>query len=448
MRNRKYRLKTIGHATLVLFENEKPLLATDPWLIGSTYWRSWWLEKYPTAEEFEQVKEAKYIYITHSHPDHFHYPTLRKLGRPSTLHPRFPRYEVTEFLSSNGFPIKILEPWRWYNLADEVKIASIPTPIDDSILLLETPTAYIANLNDSVPRLNLLKFIRSEMLTADKPLVMLKSYSPASIATSIYRQGRQIQMKDKKDYTETAINLAEALGAKCFVPFASQAFFKRTDSQWANDFKVRYEDLEKHWNSEKIKLYKPFVNINLDDLSFSSDYSKVSYSLDETKRSKIAERENEEENFTLPADFTDKLRKYMSEIYFLKLFFRRGIGWKLVSSGKEFFYNTKSGKVENEIPEQFDVIISLPDKVLYESLENNVLTDLGITMFIKVETRRSNRFTYGLFLLMGLHDYGHFNSYGDFVRFARFYAPYFAPTLLKLKWLGKTKPSNEPIVSV
>jgi hypothetical protein len=444
----KHRLNTLGHATLLLSEDDQPLIATDPWLVGSTYWRSWWLEKYPTEEEFERVKQAKYLYITHSHPDHFHYPTLRKLGKPATLHPSFPRYEITGFLESAGFPVKVLEPWRWYNLSDEVKIASIPTPIDDSIMILETPTAYIANLNDSVPRLNLLKFIRNEMFAAGKPVIMLKSYSPASIAVSIYREGVQTQMKNKKDYTETAVRLAEALGADYFVPFASQAFFNRKDSKWANDFKVTYEDLKRYWNHKTIKLCEPFVDIDLESFAVSSDYSSVNRSLDEAKLQKVAERESEEENFVLPADFTAKLEKYMSEIYFLRTLFRRGIGWKLVTSGKEFFYNTKTGKVEDKIPEDFDVAISLPDKVLYESLENNVLTDLGITMFIKVETRRSDKFTYGLFLLMGLHDYGHFNSYRDFIRFARFYAPYFVPPLLKLKWLWSSRPSSQPVKSV
>src|SRR4051812_28213374 len=101
-------LKTIGHATLVVFEDGVPLVATDPWLIGSVYFRSWWLEKYPTPEELNAVKDAKFVYVTHSHPDHFHYPTLRSLGRPSTLHPHFPRYEVTGFLASNGFPVQEL----------------------------------------------------------------------------------------------------------------------------------------------------------------------------------------------------------------------------------------------------------------------------------------------------------------------------------------------------
>jgi hypothetical protein len=438
----KHRLKTIGHATLVLFEDGVPLLATDPWLIGSTYWRSWWLEKYPTEAEFDQVAHAKHVYYTHSHPDHFHYPTLRKLGKPSTLHPSFARYDLPEFLRSEGFPVKNLEPWRWYDLTGSVRIASIPVPIDDSVLVIETPNAYIANLNDSVPREILLRFIRKEMFDPGKKVIALKSYSPASIASAIYRSGKRTQMKTKKDYTRTAARLAGALGADYFVPFASQAFFNRADSKWANEFKVQYEDLRHYWESEEITLCEPFVDFDLDNMTFSSDYAQVDRSLTEAEQEKVLLREAEEKAFVLPGDFEERLLKYMSELYFVSLFFRHGIGWRAATSGQEFFYNTKNRKIERKIPEKWDIIISLPDKVIYESLQNNVLTDLGITMFIKVETRVSDRFTYGFFLLMGLHDYGHFNSYGDFVRFARFYFPYFVPQFLRLKWLA-ARPSAE-----
>ena len=443
-----FRLKTIGHATQLLLEDNVPLLTTDPWLIGSAYWRSWWLEKYPTPEEFDEVAKAKHVYITHSHPDHFHYPTLRRLGTRSTLNPRFPRYELTAFLESEGISAKVMEPWRWYKLSENARAASIPVPIDDSILLIDTPHAYVANLNDSVPRMSLLRFIRSEMITEEKPVVMLKSYSPASIASAIYRDGQRSQMKTKEDYTHTAIRLAEALGATHYVPFASQAFFSRRDSKWANDFKVTYEDLEKFWNGTETKLCQPFVDIDLESLEVSSDYSNVDRRLSAEKQQKVDERESEEGQFVLPDDFPEKLRKYMGEIYFLRLFFRRGIGWKLTTSGKEFFYDTRLGALTEKIPEDHDVIISLPDKVLDESLTNNVLTDLGITMFIKVETKVSNRFTYGLFLLMGIHDYGHFNSYGDFVRFAKFYFPYFVPPFFRLKWLGSKPPSKLPPESI
>lgn len=439
-----HRLKTLGHATLLLFEDGNPLIATDPWLLGSAYWRSWWLEKYPTEQELADVKRARHIYITHSHPDHFHYPTLRHLGKPSTLHPHFPKYEVIDFLSSEGYPVSELDPWRWHEITERVKIASIPSPIDDSILIINAPTAYIVNVNDAVPLQNLLRLIRSEMLTEKKPVLMLKSYSPASIASAIYREGKRTQMKTKRDYAETAQRLAASLGATHFIPFASQAFFNRADSKWANEYKVTYEDVRTYWTMETVTLCEPFVDIDLDTMSISSDYPNVNRSLDPIKFSKVTQRESEERNFDFPSDFGSRLEKYMSEIYFLSLFFRRGIGWRLTTSGREYFYNTRSRRLEEDIPENYDVIISLPDQVLYESLQNNVLTDLGITMFLKVETRVSTRFTYGLFLMMGLHDYGYFSSATDFGAFLRFYAPYFVPSLMKLKWLVGRRPSALP----
>ena len=38
-------LQTIGHASILL-RNKKnePVLLSDPWLLGSCYWRSWWLQ--------------------------------------------------------------------------------------------------------------------------------------------------------------------------------------------------------------------------------------------------------------------------------------------------------------------------------------------------------------------------------------------------------------------
>lgn len=438
----KYSLKTIGHATMVLFEDDKPLVATDPWLIGSAYWRSWWLEKYPTEKEYEQVKQAEYLYFTHSHPDHFHYPTIRALGKKRTLHPRFPRYEVTEFMNENGYPVQILEPWQWYNLTENARIASVPVPIDDSVLILDTPNATVINLNDSVPRMNFLRLMRDKMLIADKPLIVLKSYSPASIASSIYRDGKLSPIKSKQDYANVAQEMAKTLGAKFFVPFASQVFFSRTDSKWANEYKVKYEDLQGFWRESDITLCPPFVEMNLDTLKFSSSYADINRNLEENKTRKVVEREAEEEAFVLPADFDAKLKKYLDEVYFLRLFFRRGIGWRLTTGDEERFYNTRTKKIEYKIPENYDVIISLPDKVLYECLENNILTDLGITMFIKVDSKISDKFTYGLFLLMGLHDYGHFNSFSNYVKFCWFYAPYMLPVLWRMRWSLGSSPDR------
>jgi hypothetical protein len=427
-----YELKTIGHATLIVLENGLPIVATDPWLIGSVYWRSWWLERYPSGEEIDLVRRARHLYLTHSHPDHFHWPTLRHLGPRSILHARFPRYDTAEFLAAHGYPPRALEPWVWYSVTKNVRMASIPVPIDDSILVIDTPPATIVNLNDSVPRRALLRYLRRRLLSPAKPVVVLKSYAPASPAASIFRNGQRELMKTKQDYVSTARHMAEALGATDFIPFASQAFFSRRDSRWANEFKVVYEDLRHYWDSS-VRLCEPFVSMNLATREFVSRYAEVKRALGPEAAMKVEARESEEAGFQLPADFDARLERYLREIYGLRWLLPHGIGWKLSTSGAERYYSPRTRTVSQQIPERSDIVITLPDKVLDESLRNNVLTDLGITMFIRVDTQISKRFAYAIFLMFGLHDYGHFNDPASVLRFLRFYAPYFVPGLWRVR---------------
>ncbi len=67
------------------------------------------------------------------------WPTLRKLGHHRVLHPAFPSYSVPGFLNSHGYQTCTLTPLTWYALSDKVRICSVPVPMDDSILLIDTP---------------------------------------------------------------------------------------------------------------------------------------------------------------------------------------------------------------------------------------------------------------------------------------------------------------------
>jgi hypothetical protein len=419
----RHTLRTFGHATLVLLEDGIPLIATDPWLLGSVFWRSWWLERDPTDEEIALVRNARHIYITHSHPDHFHLPTLRHLGKPSTLHPQFPHYPVPSYLTEHGFPARVLERWVWYRLTDSVRIMSVPTFLDDSILVLETPRAIVFDLNDSISPVRLLRQIRRRVVTADKPVIALKSYSPASNGVSTFRNGERVPHRDKRAYVQAAQVRAEALGAQVFVPFASQAFFGRPDTAWANEHKVQFADLREHWTASQIKVTPPFVSLDLDTLEFTSSYTGPKWEPDEIARAKIAERNAQEAGFALPSDFDERLKKYHDEIVAFRIVFPRGIGWRLATSGAERFYNSRTRRIEHKIPDAHDFVVTLPDKVLYEALCNNILTDLGVTMFTRLDTKRDTKVTYGAFLLMGLHDYGYFRSVRDLLGVLAYYAP-------------------------
>jgi hypothetical protein len=433
-----FELKTIGHATLIVSENGVPIVATDPWLSGSSYWRSWWLDQDPTPEEIDLVRRAKYLYVTHSHPDHFHWPSLRLVGPHTVLNPTFPDYPIPAFLEAHGYESPRLEPWKWYSLTANVRVASVPMPFDDSVLVVETPRTVIVNVNDSAASNGMLKRIREQLIDPTKTVVVLKSYSPASSAAVTYVDNQRAPLKSKKDFAEVALNIATRLGARYFVPFASQAFLGRSDSKWANEHKVTYEDLAQHWGASPIVLCKPFVTMDLNTHEFTSSYNPEHRALSAAQAAKVTEEESGEAGFTWPPEGDHKLKAYLDEIYFLRMLFRRGIGWRLTSSKRELFYNSRRREIEHGIPEDHDFVISIPDKVLFGALENGILTDLGITLFVRVDTKVNLKLTYLAFLLMGVRDYGHFKKLTNFLKFGMFYMPYVFPRL----WI--VWPSNAP----
>lgn len=425
-------LRTIGHACLLVMEDGEPVIATDPWLIGSVYWRSWWLEKYPSDDEIELVRRSRYLYVTHSHLDHFHWPSLRRLGPHRVLHPAFPNYAIPGFLESHGFRNRTLTPLAWYSLSDKVRVCSVPVPFDDSIMILDTPNAVIFNVNDAAPRRALLERIRQTFNPAGKTAIALKSYSPASAGALTFVNGVRTPLKSKKDFVQVAIGISNALGADYFVPFASQAFFNREDSRWANDHKVTYEDLKGYWSGTKTQLCQPFVRMDLQTFAWTSDYGSVKRSLTDAQLARVHEEEAQEKSFVWPEANAAKLKAYIDEIYFVRWLYRKGIGWRLTTSGRELFYRSKTRTIENKIPDDHDFFISLPDKVLDDALTNGILTDLGITLFVRIDTKINRKLAYLFFILMNLRDYGHFRTTRDFVDIVRFYLPVVFPKLFRI----------------
>jgi hypothetical protein len=430
--DRTIQLRTIGHACLLILEDGEPIIATDPWLIGSVYWRSWWLEKNPSDADIDLVRRSRFLYVTHSHVDHFHWPSLRRLGPHRVLHPAFPIYSVPDFLESHGFRNRTLTPLTWYSLSDNVRVASVLVPFDESLLIIDTPDAVIFNINDAAPRRVLLEQIRAKFNPAGKTAIAFKSYSPASAAALTFKNGIRSPLKTKKDFVQVAIGMSNALGASYFVPFASQAFFNREDSKWANDHKVTYENLSEYWSGTKTTLCQPFVTMDLKSFAWTSAYNSVKRSLADAQVARVHEEEQQEKSFVWPEHDTVKLKNYLDEIYFLGWLYRKGIGWRLTTSGRELFYRTKTRTVETTIPVDHDFVISLPDKVLDDALSNGILTDLGITLFVRVDTKVHLKLAYLFFILMNLRDYGHFKTVRDFLDIVRFYLPVVFPKLFRI----------------
>jgi hypothetical protein len=111
------------------------------------------------------------------------------------------------------------------------------------------------------------------------------------------------------------------------------------------------------------------------------------------------------------------------------------VGFRLTTSGAEWFYSARKKSVVENVPASADIVISLPDKVLYEALVNGILTDLGITMLIRVDTRVDLRRTYTFFSLMGFRDYGYSRGARSVAKCVLLYAPYVFPRLRKKQFV-------------
>jgi len=415
-------LRTLGHACLALYrDGEAPLLITDPWLVGSVYWRSWWLQNYPSAEDLDWLAKSAWIYITHEHPDHFHMPTIRRLGsNPGYLFPALAERGYIDHMSRQGYRARILAPLRWQQISDRVSILSIPVWNDDSLLLVDTPSALIINLNDAKPLAPLLGAIRRAADRIGKPRVLLCSYSPASLVNSFLDETGIVSLKPARHYVDYVCRLSDRLAADVYMPFASQAVFNRADSRWANGHRTTYQHLLQHWQA-RARLLPPYSVLDLASFNHSSkppqDYRPIAPAkLDMLTRRQAAEEDAADFSAQEVAQLQRKLNTFR---WILWPIFPRGFAFRL--GERCLKYDALRGRLRDADPaggEHGDFVVTVPRLTMKEALRNNHVSDLGITMFVRIRLLRriDPRKVYGLFVLFQFDDYGHLRSVGSLVR--------------------------------
>jgi hypothetical protein len=292
---------------------------------------------------------------------------------------------------------------------------------DDSALVVDTPHAVLINLNDSKPRGVQLRQLRRELDASlpGKTRVLLSSYSPASIVNSFIRNAQRVSLRRKPDYVRYICENCRVLGADYYLPFASQVIYKRTDSAWANDFKVTYDDLRAHWDATGTKLLPPFTRLNLTDGTHVS-VPEDRYNHDEQALlPKVEEQQALDASATLNDGEIERLRTKLGHCrWLLALLFPKGIGFSMETL--DLHYDPWRGTLTTGIA-RGDFILRVPAQAFREAVQYGHFADLGTTMFTIV-TLNGNlhpRRVYLFFLLMSMHDYGHTAGLRNAVRWLR-----------------------------
>lgn len=262
------KFETLGNATIQLFDDGRPVLATDPWLVGTCYYGSWALDHPLTQEQIANVVNSDYIWISHGHPDHLHHESLDLLpkGKKVLLPDHYDR-EIKSFLEEKGFDVTVLPYRSWFEISPNVRVMSVDNINQDAILVVRIGDALLINLNDS-PIAGEASFLRR--LVRKHPNAKTYLLALCSIDADMFNfvdgEGRQTidpPYERKPGAIWSVARIADSLGVKNFCCSSSQHIYVRADSIWANQYRITWADIQRHWSRPNIRAIEPFVTVDI-----------------------------------------------------------------------------------------------------------------------------------------------------------------------------------------
>ena len=237
----------LSHAGL-LVEHRGVRIVSDPWLIGSCYWRSWWNFPEPPAALVHDLR-PDYVYLTHLHWDHFHGVSLQKLFPPSTkiLVPLVPTRRMVKDLEWLGFhDVTEVPHGGRVQLGEDFTLHSYQFgPAVDSAMVLEVGGSTLFNSNDCKLFGLPLKQITDRHRRFDFVFRSHSSASPIPYCIEGYRESFP-HLRSQDDYVEEFSRFALSIGARYAIPFASNHCFLHRETVHFNDTAVLPTDVEAH----------------------------------------------------------------------------------------------------------------------------------------------------------------------------------------------------------
>jgi UDP-MurNAc hydroxylase len=234
----------VAHATLYLRAGSTSILV-DPWFSGSAFWRSWWHLPAPAPLRDEWLR-PDFVYITHHHFDHLHYPSMRRLDRRArVLIPRFGVDVMRGEIERLGFSsVTELEHGRLHQIADDVVVASYQYGADDTLFAMRIGDVVVVDVNDCKIRGAAMARVRRDFGAAT---LMLKSHSWAQAYPWCYEADDpdELGLITPDVYLQDFVVTAQELDARYAIPFGSGVAFLERESEILNDHVVTAEQVER-----------------------------------------------------------------------------------------------------------------------------------------------------------------------------------------------------------
>lgn len=261
--------ETLGNASIQVFQDGRPVVMTDPWLVGTCYFGSWALDHQLSPQQIANAVASEYIWISHGHPDHLHHESLdlmqpgRKVLLPDHYHD-----EIAVSLRERGFEVTVLPYRKWVRLSSEIEVLCIDNINQDGVLVIRAGGALLININDS-PIDGEVGFLRKLVRTHpnDKTYLFALCAFDADMFNFVDPQGRSIvgEPEERKPGVVWSVaRKAAQLGVRNFCCSSSQHIYVRADSIWANPYRITWTDIQRYWTQPGIRLLEAFISVDID----------------------------------------------------------------------------------------------------------------------------------------------------------------------------------------
>lgn len=393
------RFTLVGHAGLYVEEGETDLLV-DPWLFGSCYWRSWWHFP-PIGPVDERWRSPRFVYLSHHHFDHFHYPSLRRLDRDAqVLVPRFAVDVMRAELAGLGFGRVIeLDHGQSVALGDGLVVRSYQYGVDDSVLVIAHGSTVVADFNDCKVRGGALRQILHD---SGSPTFVLKNYSVAQAYPACYRARRESDLErlSRQSYLTDFLQTALDTGARYAVPFASMTCFLHPETALRNADVILPADLVaaagEHWPGPELVVMAP-GDVWEEQRGFErsvgdayQNFQEAVLTLADQVRPRLeaaaAEEAAQAKTLTFAA-FADYFGRFVRALPPLSpLLFRSPVVFD-APTGEYWIVDLRRRRVtaSDRLPKDWASLVEVPPGVLADAMAKGIVNFVHISMRIAVE---------------------------------------------------------------
>lgn len=222
----------VNHASFLL-EAKAGSIWCDPWTMGKVYNN---LAALYSPSFQVPLDRVEYIWLSHEHSDHFHFPTLKAIPeadrkRITFLHQKHSSPRVIEAVRKLGFE-KIIElpQYRWVKLKPDFDIFCGSIGTTDSFLVMRTEGETILNLNDCICTDSEIRYIHR--ITGKLSLLLTQF----SIAQWIGNRADEIDAVQQKirEFKYSVLTFQPGFT----IPFASFGYSCNEENSWMNKFMI------------------------------------------------------------------------------------------------------------------------------------------------------------------------------------------------------------------